>query len=73
MACLLAKRGYELNIYTHPLHDQRDRLCGLFTSRSGPGTARYLIHVQPVFCELSLIAFPLLLLQPPSLVEVVGI
>ena len=44
-----------------------------YSPHSGPGTAHYLIHVQPVFCALSLIAFPFLLLQSPFPVEVVGI
>ena len=65
------QRYYKLNIHIH--FTTSATVFAGYSPRSGPGTARYLIHVQPVFCELSLIAFPLLLLQPPSLVEVVRI
>ena len=76
MAFFYQQRGYKLNIqYTHPLHDQRDRLCGLFNSqRAGDCT---LLNLRTAYSQSSAgsrsFAFQFLFHRPPSLVEVVRI
>ena len=49
----IGEGGYKLNIHIH--FTTSAAVFEGYSPLGGLGTARYLIHVQPVYCELSLI------------------